>query len=205
MALSFKSTEDAIFFGFEAEGPYIGMPTLFIVGNPSSLKIVQYLDKMASEFSAGFGLYLGAGGNIHSPLTPSNLELVLAQFQSIFKISRIAIEYRADSHVEAVSIISNKIKDYSRVLNSWFVTNKRDFIIPFVWPDKQLYGSDYGSVLKKYASLNWNIYVKIYIKDKLLFIANILYCYFADYDNNVAEFKKDELLYSSIPNRIETI
>jgi hypothetical protein len=203
MALKFSKDEDAIFIGLEAEGRHKGVPTLFIVGNPTAFRIYKALKHMQDTYSGGYSIYIGAGGNIKNPLTSSNLELVLAQsmsFIDVSKIFKLTIESTFEYMVETMSA-------YTKVLEDWRIYPQyQDWVIPLIWESKEktIYLKD-SNLLQMFMDKQcitfiqsrFNIFGKVYLEGTLLFLTSMEFVQFSDYDNNVAEYITDKLVYSS--------
>ena len=195
MALHFQSCEDAIFEGLEAEGPLLGLPTLFIVGNPPVKLIVAALDSLASKNNGVIGLYLGAGGLLNKVLSLNALAAVL-NTTKVVSLHRVAIECFHTFMIENSAaynkvITSNVAPKYLRYL---------DWIVPVVWQRYEL--TDVQKSLLTFVDSmiksphSFRVFLKVYT-ESALFITPFTSCFFADFDNNAKEYQHDKLVWSS--------
>ena len=185
-----KSDEDAIFTGLEAEGPFKGKPTLFISGEPPMPQL------HGLYVSGDHGLYLGAGSNIHKPLSIAALELLLDLNCQHFK--RITIQC---TDPELAPLYFRTIKDYYNAHNC--ARPLVEWIVPIIFDNYtmsrepiEIFEQDLRNEF-----LSVHFYFKVYVPDKLLLLYRLRGfngdLYLHDSTLTQDEFTTDKILWRS--------
>jgi hypothetical protein len=189
--LQFHRSENAIFFGLEAEGIWKGLQTIFIVGNPPVDKIMRSI-RLLADRNNELGLYIkGDPGNL---LKPEALALLIAQF--------VSNSYGRRSFARRLTIESHSLESsidaYQDVLEQFAVKDIYfDWVVPIIGKyvlKTTEEASMWREKAKKYPLFNF--FAKVFVEGEILFTVPLLACDFTSCDG--IDYQSDRLVYSSI-------
>jgi hypothetical protein len=199
--LQFKKDDNAVFCGIEAEGPMKGLPTLFVVGEPTLKAFIQTFKGFYKQLhkKKKFGVYFGAGSSL---VIPSILCHYLQSLKGFVKkhdlvLKAITVEALFDNGTIA-QIVEDAIAETFPGKRT-----KLFWVSPVYWKDqeKELRKTSFQLVVAKhYAKFaRFKMLVKVYVarddsETSIVMIAPLEECWFADVDSNTSEYNGDKLL-----------
>jgi hypothetical protein len=191
--LQFKKDDNAVFCGIEAEGPMKGLPTLFVVGEPSLKAFIQTLKAFYKQLGQRkFGVYFGAGSSL---VIPSILCHYLQNLRIFVKKHDLVLKAIT---VEAVFDNGHIAQIVEEAIDETFPgkRTKLFWVMPIYWKDKDRELRNAVALAKYYVKYTrFTMLAKVYVERSdndtaIIMIAPLEECWFADQN----EYNGDQLL-----------